>query len=48
VKVSKTNGNVIYFNLQNWRTGGQNRSCLEEGDLVPVVAGKRSGKSVGR
>jgi hypothetical protein len=36
----------FFFHLQNWRTRGQNRSCLVE--LVPVggreVLGKRCGR----
>jgi hypothetical protein len=36
------NKNVIFFFLQKWRTGGQNRPCL--GGLVPVKGGEDVGK----
>jgi hypothetical protein len=37
--------NGFLFLIYNWRTGGQNRSCLE--GLVPMGGGRRWGEGVG-
>jgi hypothetical protein len=38
---------VFLFLLQNWRIGGQKRSCKGEGGFVPVGGGRWQGKGVG-
>jgi hypothetical protein len=38
---------LFFFFLQNWRTGGQNSSCLGVQGGVPVEGEKMWGKDVG-